>query len=82
MRKIPNKKYFKRKKIFKKIKEKPSVVAHAFNPFTREAEAGGFLSSRPAWCTEWVPGQPGLYRETISQTPQPPPPPPPTTTTN
>jgi hypothetical protein len=52
MRKIPNKKYFKRKKIFKKIKEKPSVVAHAFNPFTREAEAGGFLSSRPAWCTE------------------------------
>jgi hypothetical protein len=24
------------------------VVAHAFNPSTREAEAGGFLSSRPA----------------------------------
>jgi hypothetical protein len=23
------------------------VVAHAFNPSTREAEAGGFLSSRP-----------------------------------
>jgi hypothetical protein len=28
------------------------VVAHAFNPSTREAEAGGFLSSRPAWSTE------------------------------
>jgi hypothetical protein len=28
---------------------KPDVVAHAFNPSTREAEAGGFLSSRPAW---------------------------------
>jgi hypothetical protein len=24
-------------------------VAHAFNPNTWEAEAGGFLSSRPAW---------------------------------
>jgi hypothetical protein len=42
------------------------VVAHAFNPSTREAEAGGFLSSRPAWSTEWVPGQPGLHRETLS----------------
>jgi hypothetical protein len=34
------------------------VVAHAFDPSTREAEAeaeaeaGGFLSSRPAWSTE------------------------------
>jgi hypothetical protein len=44
-----------------------AVVAHAFNPSTREAEAGGFLSSRPAWSTEWVPGQPGLHRETLSQ---------------
>jgi hypothetical protein len=42
------------------------VVAHAFNPSTWEAEAGGFLSSRPAWSTEWVPGQPGLYKETLS----------------
>jgi hypothetical protein len=29
------------------------VVAHAFNPSTWEAEAGGFLSSRPAWSTEF-----------------------------
>jgi major histocompatibility complex class I len=28
------------------------MVVHAFNPSTREAEAGGFLSSRPAWSTE------------------------------
>jgi hypothetical protein len=28
------------------------VVAHAFNPITREAEAGRFLSSRPAWSTK------------------------------
>jgi major histocompatibility complex class I len=30
----------------------PDVVAHAFNPSTGEAEAGGFLSSRPAWSTK------------------------------
>jgi hypothetical protein len=29
-----------------------AVVAHAFNPSTREAEAGRFLSLRPAWSTE------------------------------
>jgi hypothetical protein len=28
------------------------VVAHAFNPSTREAETGGFLSLRPAWSTK------------------------------
>ena len=42
------------------------MVAHAFDPSTREAEAVGFLSSRPAWSTESVPGQPGLHRETLS----------------
>jgi hypothetical protein len=50
----------------------PGMVAHAFNPSTREAEAGGFLSSRPAWSTKWVPGQPWLCRETLSQPPPPP----------
>jgi hypothetical protein len=29
-----------------------AVVTHAFNPSTWEAEAGGFLSLRPAWSTE------------------------------
>jgi hypothetical protein len=29
-----------------------AVVAHAFNPSTWEAQAGGFLSSKPAWSTE------------------------------
>jgi hypothetical protein len=29
-----------------------AVVAHAFNPSTQEAEAGGFLSLRPAWSME------------------------------
>jgi hypothetical protein len=45
----------------------PGVVPHAFNPSAQEAGAGGFLSSRPAWSTKWVPGQPGLHRETLSQ---------------
>ena len=31
---------------------KLGVVVHSFNPSTWEAEAGGFLSSRPAWSTE------------------------------
>ena len=35
-------------------------MAHAFNPSTWEVEAGGF----------WVQGQPGLYRETLSQNKQ------------
>ena len=35
-----------------KNKKQRGVVAQAFNPSTREAEAGGFLSLRPAWSTE------------------------------
>jgi hypothetical protein len=45
----------------------PGVAVHAFNPSTQKAERGGFLSLRPAWSTERVPGQPGLHRETLSQ---------------
>jgi hypothetical protein len=44
-----------------------AVGAQTYNPSTWEAEAGRFLSSRPAWSTKWVPGQPGLYRKTLSQ---------------
>jgi hypothetical protein len=30
----------------------PGTVVHAFNPSTWKAEAGGFLSLRPAWSTK------------------------------
>jgi hypothetical protein len=43
------------------------VMAYAFNPSTWEAEAGRFLSLSLAWSTEWVPGKPGLHRETLSE---------------
>jgi hypothetical protein len=36
----------------KKLGWSRAVVVHTFNPSTWEAEAGGFLSSRPAWSTE------------------------------
>jgi hypothetical protein len=41
-----------KKKRKKEIHLQPGVVAHAFNLSTWEAEAGGFLSLRPAWSTE------------------------------
>jgi hypothetical protein len=49
----------------------PGTVAHAFNPSTWDAEAGRFLSSRPAWSTKWVPGQPLLQRNPVSNKQQP-----------
>ncbi|GAB1297222.1 Intraflagellar transport protein 172 homolog [Apodemus speciosus] len=51
---------------FKRLFASWTVVAHTFNPSTREAEAEGLLSSRPAWSTERAPGQPGLHRETLT----------------
>jgi hypothetical protein len=38
--------------LFKRTIWSWAVVALAFNPSTWEAEAGGFLSSRPAWFTK------------------------------
>jgi hypothetical protein len=35
-----------------KIKHKPAMVVHTFNPSTQEAELGRFLSLRPAWSTK------------------------------
>jgi hypothetical protein len=35
-----------------RMRFKLGVMAHTFNPSTWEAEAGGFLSSRPAWSTK------------------------------
>jgi hypothetical protein len=36
----------------KKVWMGQAVVVHAFNPRNWEAEAGGFLSSRPVWSIE------------------------------
>jgi hypothetical protein len=47
-----NKKQNKTKQNKTPQKQSRVVVVHAFNPSTWEAEAGGFLSSRPAWSTE------------------------------
>ena len=38
--------------VFQKGNYSRAVVAHAFNPSTWETEAGGVLSSRPAWSTQ------------------------------
>jgi hypothetical protein len=45
------------------------MVTHTrtFNPSTKEAEANGSLSSRPAWSTGQVPGQPKLPRNPVSK---------------
>ena len=42
-----------------------SDSAHIY-PSTWEAEAGGLVSLRLAWTTEWVPGQRGLHRESLT----------------
>lgn len=44
------------------------MVAHIISPSTCEAETSRFVSSKPAWSIKEVPGLPGLYRETLSQT--------------
>jgi hypothetical protein len=47
--KIPN--ALNKERILKEVREQ-GVVVHAFNPSIWEAEAGRFLSSRPAWSTK------------------------------
>ena len=44
------------------------MVLHTFTPNTGEAEVGRQISmrSRVLWSREWVSGQPGLHRETMS----------------
>lgn len=41
-------------------------LMHTFDSSIREAEVGDLLSSRSAWSTRRVLGQPGLCRETPS----------------
>jgi hypothetical protein len=57
---LSQKKKKKKKRLFR------AIVVHAFDPSTREA--GGSLSSKPAWSTKGItPGHPGLlHREILS----------------
>lgn len=43
---------------------------HIFNLCTQEAEEGLSLSSRPAWSTQWIPGQPETLLQNKKQNPQ------------
>jgi hypothetical protein len=49
-----NKKFFKIKGVYHNIRVLSGLAVGvlAFSPSTWEAEAGGFLSSRPAWSTK------------------------------
>jgi hypothetical protein len=46
------------------------VVAHDFIPALSRKRAGRSLSLRPTWSIKRVPGQPGLYRQTLFQKPR------------
>jgi hypothetical protein len=50
-----------------KKKRKPGVVEYAFNPSTWEAEAGRFLSSRPAWSTKSSTTARAIQRNPVSK---------------
>jgi hypothetical protein len=47
-----------------------AVVACAVNPSTWEAEAGGSLSLRPAWSTEWVQDSQGYTEKLCLEKPK------------
>jgi hypothetical protein len=51
-KKKKRKKEKKEKERKKRKRKELGMVVHAFNPSTLEAEAGRFLSSRPAWSTK------------------------------
>jgi hypothetical protein len=48
-------------------KTKAGMVVFIINSSTQGPEAGGSVSSRPAWSTKQAPGQPGLQRNPVSK---------------
>jgi hypothetical protein len=50
-------KFWVQSSAIKKKSDNAGMVAHAFNPRRWEAEAARFLSSRPAWSTEFQDSQ-------------------------
>jgi hypothetical protein len=53
---------------FKIKKKKFGVMVHTYYPCTWDAKED--LKLRPAWTTKWVPYQPGLCSNTLSQKPK------------
>lgn len=51
----------------KSHRTQPDHVGTSLTPALRRWRQADLLSSRLAWSTERVPGQPGLYRETLSR---------------
>jgi hypothetical protein len=49
---------------------KKSPMGWSYTQWLKLLSAFPEASSRPAWSTEWVPGLPGLHRETLSQNPK------------
>jgi hypothetical protein len=43
----------------------PGIAVRSFHTRSQETQAG-YVSLRPAWSTEEVPGKPGLHNETLS----------------
>jgi hypothetical protein len=50
----------------KSVQVGQALVMHAFYPSAWEAEADRALCLRPAWSTQWAPGQPELHSEILS----------------
>ena len=57
MQKVRRQQVWPRLKEYLSVSRAGSKTRHTFNSSTWEAEAGGSLSFRPAWSTEWIPGQ-------------------------
>jgi hypothetical protein len=49
---VPTGSHVVRRRVLKSHTHSRTLVVHTFSPLTWEAEAGRFLSSRPAWSTE------------------------------
>jgi hypothetical protein len=56
-----------REKIPDKLYIKKHTARLLIQALGRQRQVDFWVRERPAWSTEWVPGQPGLHRETLTQ---------------